>query len=240
MQLFILSLLFITFLMTKWLQQQSSRTLAMLYFHLFMLMGVSMVSIRVAYTGTHSFLFFIWNLFLAYLPFLITSFLQKREVIKGNSLSFYSLFSLWFLFLPNALYLLTDLKHIRPSPHFLFWYDLLIFIIFALSGFALALISLFQMHNLMEKRIGKTFTWIGIVFVCFANGFGVYLGRFLRWNSWDVFTNPLHLASQISKHFLFPHLYWKAWFITISFGLLFFLVYGMFSMSLKTQEKESL
>jgi uncharacterized membrane protein len=133
---------------------------------------------------------------------------------------FIPFFILWLLFFPNAPYLATDVLHlVSSSPSFL-WYDCLLFFFFGWIGLFLGLLSLFQIHQYLKFRLNYAFSEIIIFAICFISSFGVYLGRFERWNSWDVFINPLGLA----KH----SFNLSANFIHLNTPFLFVLVFTVF------------
>ena len=143
----------------------------------------------------------LWNLFLAALPLLWSSAFQsavarKRWVWASAS------FVLWILFLPNAPYLLTDLIHLNPKPGVPEWYILAMLLSCAATGTLVGYISLMDIHVAIERRFGFCAGWLlalGSLMLC---GFGIYLGRFLRWNSWDALTRPLDFARTVVGQFV--------------------------------------
>jgi len=177
------------------------------------------VSIRVYYTQSlflHHWL--VWNVFLAMLPPLFAwVFMHCR--IKGLRLM---LAALWFLFLPNAPYLVTDLIHLAHLS-FDHWgegralYPWLTLMQTGISMFlatTMGLWSLSVMHRAMGRWRGPVAGWVMTVLVCMASGYAVFLGRFLRFNSWDVL-QPLHLLGRAVRY-------------TDDFGLLFSLSFGAY------------
>ncbi|MFA6177702.1 MAG: DUF1361 domain-containing protein [Candidatus Paceibacterota bacterium] len=139
-------------------------------------------------------LYLIWNLFLAWIPYLISLYLIKKDTPINI---FIPLFFLWLLFFPNAPYLVTDVMHIVSSPPLLVWYDSLLFFFFGWIGLFLGMISLFHIHQYLKNHLSILFSEIIIFIICFVSSFGVYLGRFERWNSWDLFLSPLNLIKQL-------------------------------------------
>lgn len=149
--------------------------------------------IRAGWVGPR-YLFLVWNLGLAWIPWL-----AARRVAEATSppvLAFTG--AAWLLFLPNAPYLVTDLLHLGPRPPVPLWFDVLLFSAFALAGCALGWASLEQVHRRLVRALGRRPAALVVVGVLFLTGFGVYLGRFLRWNSWDLLTEPLALLGQAS------------------------------------------
>jgi uncharacterized membrane protein len=168
-------------------------------------LGVAMVFVRVHFSGTLSYTFLFWNLFLAVIPFGISSLLFRLNSAKAKTpaLVFYPLAALWLLFFPNAPYVLTDLIHLRPITVPL-WYDLLLLLSFAWTSLMFGFVSLSDMQQLVRQRFNTATGWL---FACTAlalGSFGIYLGRFLRWNSWDILTEPQKLASDILEPLLNP------------------------------------
>lgn len=147
--------------------------------------------------GTSSFLFLIWNLFLAWIPYWISLTLERSSKKFNSTVISGLLLISWLLFFPNAPYIITDLLHLRsraPIPH---WYDVMLFASFAWTGLMLGLLSLYEVQLFLRKRIGNTGSWFLTISAIFLCGFGIYLGRFLRWNSWDVITQPGSLFSEL-------------------------------------------
>jgi uncharacterized membrane protein len=144
--------------------------------------------------GTTGFLFLIWNLFLAWVPYWISLVLERSSRrFKSSILTGFLLLS-WLLFFPNAPYILTDFLHLRNRAPIPYWYDLMLLASFAWTGLILGLLSLYEVQLFLRKRVGNWLSWFVAVTAIFLCGFGIYLGRFLRWNSWDVLTKPTTLA----------------------------------------------
>lgn len=151
---------------------------------------------RVAYTGNYSFLFLIWNLFLAWIPYWISNTKFKEH----NSINFklFCYVGIWLLFLPNAPYLLTDLVHFHSTSKTK-WLDLVLLSTYAISGILLFYFSLQHFKNnflLKRRKKSQLIILIGLILIC---SYGIYLGRELRFNSWDIFTNPIKLFLAITK-----------------------------------------
>ena len=159
--------------------------------------SVALVLLRTMWTQTGYYLFMLWNLFLAVVPLMASTLLRRaarRNVPDALQLV---LLVLWLLFLPNAPYILTDFVHLTPDGSRLYWYDLGMVIACAGTGLLFGYASLFDVHELFERRFGQRFGWGVAVVALLASGYGVYLGRVQRWNSWDVLTNPHGLLMSI-------------------------------------------
>ena len=142
-------------------------------------------------------LFLLWNLFLAWMP-LFFALLARRlyssiMVTKSKQLFILVNLCLLLLFFPNAPYLITDLIHLGEFERHILWFDTVGFFIAALAGICTGLYSLQVTHQVLNKFINNALAWIVISASIVLSGFGLYLGRFARFNSWDLFTHPFYL-----------------------------------------------
>ncbi len=165
------------------------------------LFSVVLVATRAIYSGQINYIFLVWNLFLAWLPLLFAwlALLWKRRPLLALAALF-----LWLLFFPNAPYLVTDLIHLRSIPPVPLWYDLILLFDFALMGLFLGFTSLTMVQNLVRGRFGSTISWAFVLLVLALSGLGVFVGRFLRWNSWDLLLRPVPLLENIAAHLVEP------------------------------------
>lgn len=167
---------------------------------------LALVVARWAWThqATHHWL--LWNLFLAWLPAAAAlaayNLRSRRGPIAGTAFVLCAV--VWLGFWPNAPYLVTDLIHLQPSAGAPDWYDLLMYVTFAWTGFFLGLVSLYVMQVAVARRNGALAGWTVSLGALALGGFGIYLGRFLRWNSWDVLTRPGALLSDIANRLFHP------------------------------------
>ncbi len=173
---------------------------------------------------SYFFLFLIWNVFLAIIPYTITMYLNTKPNISKIKLAFWGL--VWLAFLPNAPYIVTDLIHIRIGNHSLLWLDVLVVLSFALSGLLLFFISIMDMQKLLKSKFEKLPVEAVSIVIIFLCGFGVYLGRFLRYNSWEIISQPHLLFKDIITIIFSPFQHFEAWLFTLGFGA--FLVVGYF------------
>lgn len=165
------------------------------------LLSVGLLVLRAMRTHSLSHVFLVWNLFLAWLPMLsaLAAYnFHKQHVRRGWPLVL-GCALIWLLFMPNAPYLVTDIVNLRPQPDMFFWYDVILFAAFAWTGVFLGLVSLFLMQEIVRKTAGRVVSWLFAFGVLGLSSFGIYLGRFLRWNSWDVFFNPVQLLTEIAQ-----------------------------------------
>ena len=99
--------------------------------------------------------------------------------------------ALWLLFLPNAFYIMTDFIHLAQRPYIPIWYDAGLLAITAWTGIFLAVVSLHTVQSIVQAYLGTVVSWGFALLVIGLSGYGVYMGRFLRWNSWDMLADPL-------------------------------------------------
>lgn len=197
--------------------------------------GLSIVLLMIRMKLTHSFfyLFLVWNLFLAVIPFAITTYLAS--VPKLNKYAMFLWFGTWLLFLPNAPYIITDLLHLRISATSLLWLDVLVINAFALNGLILFYYSLLEMKTILSQYLNNKKLRLLLITIPFISGFGVYLGRFLRYNSWEILSNPKYLFVDILNIAIQPFENKEAWLFTILFGAFLAIGFWMFNQILKTK-----
>lgn len=146
--------------------------------------------LRLDIWGTTDLLYLTWNIFLAWIPYIISTYFIKKDTPINLFIPF---FIIWFLFFPNAPYLVTDVFHIVSSLPLLLWYDSLLLFLFGWIGLLLGILSLFHIHQYLKNHLSRLASEFAVFLICFVSSFGVYLGRFERWNSWDIFVNPIQL-----------------------------------------------
>jgi len=191
---------------------------------LLMLFSFVILFLRASITKTFHYLFLVWNIFLAIIPYIITMYLSDTKTIKKISLFF--AFLAWLAFLPNAPYIITDLFHLSQSTFQNIWIDTLVISTFAITGMLLFYFSLFQMKNLLLAFFSRKKAEAIIITTIFLSAFGVYIGRFLRYNSWEILSDPIKLFSDIFNIIIHPIENKDVWLFTFSFGL--FLLFGYY------------
>ena len=182
---------------------------------------------RIFLTGNISYLFLAWNLFLAWVPLMLAFLLRKIHREHNRPVSrilLLPLFSLWLLFFPNAPYLVTDLVHVNHQYGAKYWFDLVLIYLFAFSGLSTGMMSLYWVHQMVKEIFNPFCGWLMVICCSLLAGYGVYLGRILRWNSWDLFANPLQLLQESATQIYDQ----TAQAITLVFGLLLFCTYFLF------------
>jgi uncharacterized membrane protein len=188
----------------------------------------ALAAARVGYTGRGTYLFFCWNLVLAWVPVGLSLLLARP---RASGLVTGALGAAWLAFFPNAPYMVTDLVHLRARSPVPLWFDALLMFAFALTGLGLGFVSLQEVHRLVERRRGARLGWLFVAVVAVLTGLGIYLGRFLRWNSWDLLTRPAELAGAVAGWLIEPASHLRsaavALFFGGSFGLAYLLMRGL-------------
>jgi uncharacterized membrane protein len=167
---------------------------------------VALVRFRALLTGSVHYGFLIWNLFLAWIPFII-AYIVYMTTIQRRWLYLILLASafLWLIFFPNAPYILTDFQHLSNSGVDIpVWYDVILLIWFAFTGLFLGMVSLFLMQEIVRREFGRWLGWGFVLSVAGLTSIGVYMGRFLRWNSWDILGDFSGMAKFTLYYILHP------------------------------------
>jgi uncharacterized membrane protein len=176
---------------------------------------------RVWYTGSFLFLFIPWNLFLAWLPLFFSSMINDTQFSLRNVM----LFSLWLLFFPNSPYLITDLFHLQERAGVPLYYDLVLLFMAAWNGLLMGLFSLRNIEQLLLKRFAVLKVKLITVSLFVLCGFGIYLGRYDRYNSWHLVTQPFDLMEGIVSKLISPASHPRVWAVTILFAVVLLLIY---------------
>ncbi len=182
---------------------------------------ISLLAVRIVLTAELTYIFLAWNLFLAWIPFALGQQLVRIQ----NSWKIFLMIALWLLFLPNAPYIITDFLHLKERLPVPYWYDILLLFSAALNGLLLGLVSLFTIEKFLADRYGKRVSGVVVFISLFLCAFGIYIGRYLRWNSWDIIVNPLGIAGDILDRLLNPFDHFKTWSVTILFGSFLYVMY---------------
>jgi uncharacterized membrane protein len=164
------------------------------------------------------FLFLNWNLFLAGIPLLLSRLLLHNENITRAKVII--LLPMWLLFFPNAPYIITDLFHLGKVDSMPKWFDLMMIMLFAWAGLFAGFKSLQDIQRMLSKFMSQRKAMIVVAGLLFIAAFGVYLGRFERWNSWDIITNPFAVMSDVVEKFINPGDHLRTWGVTLLMGTL--------------------
>jgi uncharacterized membrane protein len=179
-------------------------------------LGTALFGTRVLVSGSFKHLYLIGNLILAWIPWLASTYLERslassppeeeRENASAVRHKRWAAAAIWFFFFPNSPYIFTDLVHLGPRYHGVYWIDMLLILLFALTGLVLGFISLRSMQRLVAGRFGWQVGWLFVAGMSLLSGIGIYAGRFLRWNSWDVIARPWMIGADLLHWLFHPHL----------------------------------
>lgn len=186
-------------------------------FMLFMIRALSLKSTNYWYLN--------WNLLLAWIP-LLFAVLVVKHLRTGPWISWRGILltALWLAFLPNSFYIATDFIHLQRNSVDSLLLDIVMLLAFTFNGFILGYLSIYTIHKLLLKRV-KTMTAHTIIALVFlACSFAIYLGRYLRWNTWDIVINPAGLLFDVSDRFINPAAHVQTFLTTA----LFFVLIGAF------------
>lgn len=170
--------------------------------------------------------YMLWNLFLAWIPLLLAYALVR--VLRSQAWSEWPGIGLslgWLLFLPNSFYMVSDLIHLEDIPRTNVLYDALTFTLFVLAGLILGYASLYLVQREVARRFGELKAWAFAAVMLMLSSFAIYLGRDLRWNSWDVLISPAGLLFDVSERLIDPLAHPAAFTTT---GLFFVFLAGLY------------
>jgi uncharacterized membrane protein len=169
------------------------------------LMACAFIVFRIFYSGTYNYLNLLWNLFLAWLPYVFSTLAFSAYQINPKRWWLILLLGIfWLIFFPNAPYIVTDFYYLDSRPPIPLWFDISLIAIFAFTGCFLAIASLRSIHIIIERFLGKIIGWIFALFSLGLASLGVYLGRFGRYNSWDILFKPKPVLKEIIVNLLNP------------------------------------
>jgi uncharacterized membrane protein len=189
------------------------------------LMCVGLSLLRCFLAGNKVFLFFNWNLFLAIIPWLATTLIAIYPKYQSNRLVLAALLLLWAVFFPNSPYILTDLFHLKIRLKIPIWFDLIEIVAFAWTGLVFGFVSLLDIEQLLLKYWNPKLTNSALTILLFISSYGVYMGRYLRWNSWDLIRSPFSIFVQIEDRITDPLSHLGTWGMTFFMGILLNMIF---------------
>ncbi|HEX9028532.1 MAG TPA: DUF1361 domain-containing protein [Anaerolineales bacterium] len=146
-----------------------------------------------------------WNLFLAWVPYLFSLLaVTLQRLFPRQWLLLVIPVGLWLIFYPNAAYIVTDFLHLEQRPGIPLWYDILLLAAFSWTGMFLAIASLGAVQGLVKEYLGSFAGWLFAAIALGLSGLGIYLGRFGRWNSWDLLFQPKNILKDIALALINP------------------------------------
>lgn len=191
--------------------------------------AVALLAFRLDWTRSASYAFLVWNLVLAWAPYVLS--LGARVLMArglGRWWNLGPLAAAWLALFPNAPYLLTDFIHLRQRPVAPLWFDAALLALFAATGWLLGLLSLEVWKRWLHQRWGPAGAWAFVALTSVLCGYGIYLGRVERWNSWDVLTDPRPLLAAMRAHVSEPGAFPSLPGLTLLFAALVLLSYAAF------------
>jgi uncharacterized membrane protein len=183
---------------------------------------------RMWYSGTAHYWFLLWNLFLAWVPFVLAGLAYRlaRSGRRGSAVTVPLAAAAWLAFFPNAPYILTDFLHLGSMGDIVpGWVEVLMLYWFSWTGVLLGVVSLYLMHDLVARRLGRGAGWLFVVAAAGLGSLGIYLGRFLRWNTWDLVRRPGPLADELLGRVTDPAAQPRLLGFTLVFTALFLFIY---------------
>ncbi len=191
--------------------------------------GISLIlaEVHTRISDTNSYSFLVFNLGLAWIPFAAA---VVAYIARHNRVTFFLLMPIctlvWLIFFPNAAYLLTDFQHLALKDGITpLWFDVILLIWFAWTGLLLGITSLYLMQEIVARTFNSFVGWIFAIGATILSSIGVYLGRFLRWNSWDLLQDPLPIAKDMYGIVRHPISNLPTYVFTTLFTLLFLFIY---------------
>lgn len=184
--------------------------------------SIGLLVARVIASDSQRYTFLIWNLALAAVPLLLGWWLVQRiEEYGWFKWQQVILTAAWLSFLPNSFYIITDFIHLRETYEASLMFDVVLLLSFALNGLILGFISLYLVHAQLIKRFHPKTAYLVVAIILLACSFAAYLGRYTRWNSWDVLLRPAGLLFDVSDRFINPAAHQETYLVTLlMFGLL--------------------
>lgn len=168
--------------------------------------AISMLVYRNATMDSREYRFLVFNLHLAWMPFILSTITYASQSLPKplNLLIALGGALLWLFFLPNAPYMLTDFENLLKNNDAPIWYDVLMIAWFAWTALLVGIYSIYQMQELVTTYFGTVTGWLFTSSIIILSSLGVYLGRFLRWYSWDILRRPQEIVTNIFEHLASP------------------------------------
>lgn len=202
------------------------------------LVSVGLLLGRIIFSDSLRYVFLIWNLVLAIVPLLLAWWLVERlrtqSWLKWQQILITALF---ISFLPNAFYLITDFVHLRQTNEVNLYFDVVMLSSFVLNGIVLGFISIYMVHRELMKRLREQDALLVISVIFLLASFATYLGRFTRFNTWDILLRPAGLLFDVSDRFINPSRHTDTYVATISLFVVLSTTYLVFYSSMRAFKK---
>ncbi len=161
------------------------------------LIAITMLLLRVKLTHSIYLLFLLWNLFLAAIPYSLSTIIKTDFRLRRSNLKNLGIIIIWLLFIPNTFYLITDFVHLNPSNLYRYIFDFALLSSFTIAGFYFGILSIHTIYKQIQFFYSNTISKIFLISISYLCAFGIYIGRVLRFNSWDIISNPFSLIKSI-------------------------------------------
>lgn len=191
-------------------------------------LSIIFLVLRMLVTQSFDYWFLSWNLLLAWIPLLFALGLRIRlfshPFLEWKSIA---LFGLWLGFLPNSFYILSDMVHLQSSGETIILFDIAMISSYIINGLILGYMSVYIIHVQLAKRLTRNqlISSLGLIFL--SCGFAIYIGRYLRWNTWDVLFNPAGILFDVTERLINPIAHIETYVVTFSFFLILSVTYAI-------------
>lgn len=185
---------------------------------------IALEAFRLLTTETLVYIFLPFNLILAWIPVGFATLASQQE----KSWKFFICFIVWLVFFPNAPYIITDLIHLKARSNFPLWFDLTLIYSFAFTGLIVGMFSAILIYNKLKEILPRIAAKAIMLSVMLISGYGIYIGRFLRWNSWNLLTDPFAIFYDTLTRIIHPFSYPRTYGMTLMIGVLLCLVFSVF------------
>lgn len=204
------------------------------------LLALGLYLFRVFYSGRSYYDNLPWNLFLAWVPYFCSLWAASwHRLYLGRWWMLLLPGALWLVFFPNAPYIVTDFYHLEKRPPVPLWYDIGLIATFAWTGCFLAIASLRTMQSIVRTHATGIVSWVFAGIALGLSGVGVYLGRFERWNSWDLLLHPDKVLRDLAVPLMNPMNNLRFVGFSLMFTALLLVIYLMFVSVTRAREIDS-
>lgn len=190
------------------------------------LISVVLYGTRAIASGSTRYSFLIWNLFLAWIPLGLAITISRRlRRYPWSNPGTIVVTLLWLGFLPNSFYIISDFVHVHATGEISTLFDSAMITSFAFNGLILGVMSLYILHKQLVKHVSAVAGHAIVTGILLLCSFAIYLGRYLRWNTWDIIIDPAGLLFDVSDRLINPVAYPRTFSTTATFFLLLGSIY---------------
>jgi uncharacterized membrane protein len=180
-----------------------------------------------------------WNLFLSWIPLIlafVADSITKRYTEIPIALTLLSI--TWLAFFPNAPYMITDLAHLTVDyQRDLTWHDTIMLFFYAEVSLFNGLVSLYWVHRAWRRVFEKRTANIMLLVCLPLAGFGVYLGRVRRMNSWDIIDEPGLIVTNLIESIMDRTAMVFSFEIGLLLGILYLVLWGIIRFRIRYSKK---